>query len=67
MYRMEFPTKGGPRSFPVEVCPGRAGMRTAMRMHFFNRNVRYIVIILEEGTPPTQGDHDAKCWFHGGH
>ena len=24
-YRIEFPTKGGPRGCPVEGCPGRAG------------------------------------------
>ena len=43
-YRIDFPTKGGPRGCPVEGCPGRAGTRTAMRMHF--------VIILEEGNLP---------------
>ena len=47
-YHMAFPTKGGPRSCPVEGCPGRSGTRTEMRMHFFNRDVRDIVIILEE-------------------
>ena len=51
-YRMAFPTKGGPRSCPVEGCPGRAGMRMAMRMQFFNQNFRDIVIILEEGNLP---------------
>ena len=48
-YRIAFPTKGGPRGYPVEGCPVRAGTRTAMRMHFCSRNVRDIVIILEEG------------------
>ena len=48
-YRMDLHTKGGPRRCPVEVCPGRAGTRTAMQMHFLNRHVRDIVIILEEG------------------
>ena len=33
-YRIEFPTKGGTREFPVEGCPGRAGMWTAMRVYF---------------------------------
>ena len=33
----------------MEGCPGQAGTRTAMRMHFFNRHVQDIVIILEEG------------------
>ena len=51
-YRMAFPTKGGPRSCPVEGCPGQAGTRTAMWMHFFNRHVQDIVIILEEGNLP---------------
>ena len=36
----------------MEGCPGRAGTRTAMRMHFCSRNVRDIVIILEEGNLP---------------
>ena len=48
-YQMAFPTKGGPQSCPVEGCPGQAGTRTAMMMHFFNRYVRDIVIILKEG------------------
>ena len=51
-YRMAFLTKGGPRSCPVEGCPGQAGTRTAMCMHFCNRHVRDIVIILEEGNLP---------------
>ena len=48
-YQIEFPTKGGTRECPVEGFPGRAGTRTAMRVHFWRRYVRYIVIILEEG------------------
>ena len=36
----------------MEGCPGRAGTRTAMRMHFCSRHVRDIVIILEEGNLP---------------
>ena len=51
-YRMEFP-KGGTKAFPVEGCPGRAGTRTAMRVHFWRRHVRDTVIILEEGNLPT--------------
>ena len=31
-YRIEFP-KGGTRECPVEGCPGRAGTRTAMKVH----------------------------------
>ena len=48
---MEFP-KGGTQDCPVEGCPGRAGTRTAMRMHFCRRHVWDTVIILEEGNLP---------------
>ena len=65
-YRIEFPTKGGTRECPVEGCPGRAGTRTAMRVHFWCRHVRDIVIILEEGTSHIQGAHDATFWSCGG-
>ena len=51
-YRLDFPTKGGPQSCPVEGCPGQAGTRTAMQMHFCNRHVWDVVIILEEGNIP---------------
>ena len=51
-YRMAFPAKGGPRSFLVEGCPGRAVMRTAMRTHLLHRNVLDTVVILEEGKLP---------------
>ena len=51
-YQIEFPTKGGARECPVESCPGRAGTRTAMRVHFWCRHVRDVVIILEEGNLP---------------
>ena len=51
-YRLALPTKRGLRSSPVEGCPGRAGTRTAMRMHFCSQNVRDIVIILEKGNLP---------------
>ena len=50
-YRMDFP-KGGAQICPVEGCPGRAGTRTAMRVHFWRRHVRDTVIILEEGNLP---------------
>ena len=50
-YRIEFP-KGGAKACPVEGCPGRAGKRTVMQVHFWRRNVRDIVIILEEGNLP---------------
>ena len=36
----------------MEGCPGRAGTRTVMRMHFCSRHVWDIVIILEEGNLP---------------
>ena len=51
-YRMEFIAKGGPRSCPVEGCPGRAATRTAIRVHFLHRHVRDTVVILEEGNLP---------------
>ena len=51
MYRKEFP-KGGTTDCPVEGCPGRAGTRTAMRVHFWRRHVRDTIIILEEGNLP---------------
>ena len=47
IYRIDFPTKGGTRELPVEGCPGRAGTRTAMRVHFWRRHVRDVIIILE--------------------
>ena len=50
-YRIEFP-KGGMKECPVEGCPGRAGTRTAMRVHFWRRHVRDVVIILEEENLP---------------
>ena len=42
-YRIDFP-KGGAKTCPVEGCPGRAGTRTAMRVHFWRRHVRYILL-----------------------
>ena len=50
-YRIESP-KGGTKECPVEGCPGRARKRTAMRVHFWRRHVRDVVIILEEGNLP---------------
>ena len=49
--RIEFP-KGRTKACPVEGCPGRAGTRTAMRVHYYRRQVRDILIILEEGNLP---------------
>ena len=51
MYRMEFP-KGGTTECPVEGCPGRAGTRTAMRVHFWRRHVQGTILILEESNLP---------------
>ena len=48
-YRMEFPTKAGPRSCPVEGCSGQAATRMAMQVHFWHHNVRDTVVILDEG------------------
>ena len=50
-YRMELP-KGGTKDCPVEGCPGRAGTRTAMGVHFWRGHVRDTIIILEEGNIP---------------
>ena len=52
MYRMSFPTKGGPRLCPVEGCPGALATRTAMRVHFVHRYVQDTVVMLEEGNLP---------------
>ena len=50
-YPIEFP-KGGTKECSVEGYPGRAGTRTAMKVHFWQRHVRDVVIILEEGNFP---------------
>ena len=47
-----FPAKGGPRSCPVEGCPGQVAKRTAMRVNFLHRHVLNIVVILEEVNLP---------------
>ena len=46
------PDHRGDAELSSEVCPGRAATRKAMWVHFFHRNVRDTVIILEEGPPP---------------
>ena len=51
-YRLEFPAKAGPMPCPVEGSSGRALTRTAMRVHFWHRHVRNIVVILEEVNLP---------------
>ena len=48
-YCMTFPAKGGLWSFPVEGCPGRAAMRTVMRVHLLPWYVLDTVVVLEEG------------------
>ena len=48
-YQIELPTKGGTRVCPVEGCPGRARTQTEMRIQFWRRHVRDIVVVLEEG------------------
>ena len=44
--------KGGPRTYPVEGCPGRVARRTAMWVHFVHRNVLDTVAMMEEGNFP---------------
>ena len=51
-YRMEFPAREGPRPCPFEGCSGRALTWTEIMVHFWNRHVRYTVVILEEGNLP---------------
>ena len=52
VYWIPFPEKGGPRTCPVEGCPGRMATRKTMRVHFVNRHVLDTVVILEEGNSP---------------
>ena len=47
-----FPSKLGPRTYPVEGCSCRTEMRTTMRMHFWHRLIRDTVVIMEEGNLP---------------
>ena len=51
-FRMEFPTKAVMRPCPVEGCSIQAGAQTSMKVHLWHRNVRYTVVILEEGNLP---------------
>ena len=48
-FRMAFPDKGGPRSFPAEECPDQAATRKVMQVHFLNEHILDTVVILEEG------------------
>ena len=52
IYRMAFPTARVPRNLPVKGCLVRAETRATMRVHFFHRHVRDIIIILEEVNLP---------------
>ena len=58
-YRMSFTPKGGPRTCPVEGCPGKMATRTAMRVHFVHWHVLDTVVMLEEGNYPHP--RCAKC------
>ena len=52
IYRMSFPTKGGPRKCPVAGCLCRVETRTSMRVHFVHQYVLNTGVILEEGNFP---------------
>ena len=49
---MEFPTRAGTRTCPVEGCSGQTSTQTEMRVNFWYRHVRDTVVILEEGNLP---------------
>ena len=51
-FLMTFLSRGGPRSCPVEGCPGQVAMRTAMWEHFLHRNVLDTMVILEKVNLP---------------
>ena len=51
-FRMESLAKGSPWSCPLEGCPVRVAMRTAMQVHFLHQHVLNNVVILEEGNLP---------------
>ena len=52
MYRMAFPTAGGPWSCLVEGCLERAATRTAMLLHFLHLHVWDTVVIFYKGNLP---------------
>ena len=52
IYCMDFLSKEGPQSCPVEVCPGRAATRTDMRFHFLHGHFLDTVVIMEEVNLP---------------
>ena len=55
---MEFLTKVGPRTCPVEGCSGRVASWKVIQVHFWNWHVQDTVVILEEvNTPP----HKVPC------
>ena len=49
---MSFLPRVGPRPCPFKGCSGRASTQMAMRVHLWNRHVRYTVVILEEDNLP---------------
>ena len=51
-YRLAFHAKAGPKTCPVEGCSDQASTQTAMRVNFWNQNVRDTMVILEEGNLP---------------
>ena len=51
-YWISFPAKVGPRTCPVEGCPGKMAMTTAMRVHFVHWYVLKTMVMMEEGNFP---------------
>ena len=51
-YKMDFPTFGPPRNWPIEGCRGWSATRTAMQVQFIHRHVWDTMIILEEVNLP---------------
>ena len=49
---MAFPSKAGPRPYPVKGCSGRETTWTAIWMYFWHRHIQDTVVILEEGNLP---------------
>ena len=49
---MSFLQVVGSLACPVDICQGRASIRTGLRVHFVHRRMRYTVVIVEEGNLP---------------
>ena len=45
---MAFYAKSGMRTCPIEGCSGQAATRMVMQVHFWHRNIRDNIVILEE-------------------